>query len=90
MSWNLALAAGSLVLLAGGVTAMVKRAMRLSQALGVLGVAVAVAIIAGAASRLAGESTAGTLYTAVIALTCAAGGAAMAVTIVTRPPRRLP
>lgn len=89
MSWNLALSVGSLVLIAGGVAAIMRRAMRFSQALGVLGIAVAVALVAAFASRLVDEGAVGTLYLAAVALTCAIGGAAMAVAIVVRRPNRL-
>ena len=84
MSWNVALAVASVVLLAGGLSAMLKRAMRPSQAVGVLLVAVAVGAVTAAASSLAGDGAGGAVYTALIALTCAAGGSAMAVAIVTR------
>lgn len=89
VSWNIALAVGSLVLLAGGVTAMVKRAMRLSQALSIVVVAVGVAVVAATATSIAGDGAGGALYTALIVLTCAAGGVAMAVAIVLRKPNRL-
>jgi hypothetical protein len=84
VSWNAALAVASIVFLAVGVAALVKRAMRPTQAVGVLVVAVAVGAVTGAASSLAGDGAGGVLYTGLIALTCAVGGAAMAVAIVTR------
>jgi hypothetical protein len=89
VSWNVALAVGSLVLLAGGVASMVKRTMRPSQAISILVVAVGVAAVAAIATSIAGEGAGGALFTAVIVLTCAVGGAAMAVAIVLRKPDRL-
>ena len=89
VSWNVALAVGSLVLLAGGVAAMVKRTMRPSQALSILVVAVGVAAVAAAATSIAGDGPLGALYTALIVLTCAVGGVSMAVAIVLRKPDRL-
>lgn len=84
ISWDVALGVGSLVVLAGGITALVRRAIRPAQALGVLGVALAVAVIAALASHFPSS-----LYRVLIILTTTAAGAAMAVAVVTRPQRRI-
>ncbi len=84
VAWSLALGVGSLVLLTGGVAAMVKRTMRPGQALAVLGVAAAVTVIAALASAFPSEA-----YRILIIGTVTAAGAAMAAAIVARPQRRI-
>jgi hypothetical protein len=84
IAWDVALGVGSLVMLVGGVTALVKRSIRPSQALGVLAVALAVATIAALASQFPGS-----FYPALITLTSTTAGAAMAVAVVIQPVRRI-
>lgn len=84
ISWDVALGVGSLVIVVGGVTALVRRAIRPGQALGVLGVAAAVSVIVALATRFPGG-----FYPVLITLTTAAAGAGMAVAVVTRPERRI-
>jgi hypothetical protein len=83
---EVAIGVGSLVLLAGGLTGAVRRAIRPGQAVAVAGIAVAVGVIALFASWI-GDSA---IYRfAVIAPTTVAG-IAMAVSVVLRPPPRIP
>ena len=84
VSWTVALGVGSLVLLAGGVAALVHRSMRPGQALGVLGVALAVVVIAA----LASEFPSGAYRVLIIGSTTVAG-MAMAAAVVARPRRRM-
>jgi hypothetical protein len=87
---EVALGVGSLVLLAGGVTAVVRRAIRPSQAVGVLAIAATVAAIAVLADWLAeGRSLGGVYQFAVVAPTTLAG-MAMAVSLVVQRQRRIP
>lgn len=83
--WDVAVGAGAFVLLAGGMTAMVKRTMRPEQAVRVVVVALGVALVAAFASRLPNV----VLVFLAIASTVV-GGAAMAVAIVSRPESRIP
>jgi hypothetical protein len=86
---EVAVGVGSLVLLAGGVTAAARRTIRPGQALGVLGVAAGVAVIALVTVALGhGRSFSGLYQFAVIAPTTVAG-IAMAVALVQRPARRI-
>jgi hypothetical protein len=85
---EIALGVGSVVLLAGGVTAAARRAIRPGQAWGVLGIAAAVAVIALLAGRV-GQALGSGYQFAVVAPTTLAG-IAMAVMLVLRPPRRIP
>ena len=78
-----ALGIGSLVLFAGGVTAAARREIRPGQALTVLGIAAAVAVIVALADWVGGRL--GGFYTAAIVLPTALAGMAMAVAVVTRP-----
>jgi peptidoglycan/LPS O-acetylase OafA/YrhL len=84
VAWNVAIGVASLVLLAGGLTAVIKRTMRPGQALSILGVAVAVLAITALATRFQI-----TFYRVMIILPIAAAGIAMAVAIVLRPPPRI-
>jgi lipase chaperone LimK len=84
IAWDVALGVGSLVVLVGGITALVKRSIRPSQALGVLGVALAVAGITALASYFPSA-----LYRVLITLTMTVAGALMAVAVATRPQRRI-
>jgi hypothetical protein len=85
VDWDIALGVASLVLLTGGVVAVVKRAMRPGQALGVLGIGAAVFVIAAFASRFPSE------FSRILIIgTVTAAGMAMAAAVVTRPPRRIP
>jgi 1,4-dihydroxy-2-naphthoate octaprenyltransferase len=84
VSWDVALGAGSLVLFTGGLTAVVRRAMRPGQALGVLGLAIAVAAIAALASTFPSD-----FYRILIIGTTTVAGAAMAAAIVSRPLPRI-
>ena len=68
-SWNAVLGVGSLVLLAGGTVALVRKRMRPGQALAILVVAVGVATVAAFASRF----PSGLYAFAVIASTTVAG-----------------
>jgi hypothetical protein len=84
IAWDVALGIGSLVLFVGGITAVVRRNLRPTQALGILGVALAVATITALASTFPG-----TVYPVLIIITLALAGGAMAVAIGTRPERRI-
>ncbi len=84
ISWDVALGVGSLVLFVGGITALVRRSMRPSQALGILGVALAVATITALASVFPGSD-----YRVLIIATLALAGGAMAVAVAIRPQRRI-
>jgi peptidoglycan/LPS O-acetylase OafA/YrhL len=81
---EVAIGVGSLVLLAGGLTAAVRRTIRPGQAAAVAGIAVAVAAIALFASWI-GDN--GLYHFAVVAPTALAG-IVMAVSVVSRPTRR--
>ena len=83
-----ALGVGSLVLMAGGVTALVRRALRPGQALGVVAIAVVVGLIAAFAHALGGRM--GAVYEAAIVVSTTIAGIVMAVVVVTTPPRRIP
>jgi hypothetical protein len=84
IAWDVALGVGSLVLMVGGITALVRRSIRPSQALGVLGVALAVAVITALASQFPSG-----VYRVLITLTTTAAGAVMAVAVAIRPQRRI-
>ena len=79
-SWNAVLGVGSLVLLAAGIAAMVRKQMRPGQAVAILVVAVGVATVAAFASRF----PSGLYAFAVIASTTIAGIVAT-IAILTRP-----
>ena len=85
-----AIGVGSLVLLAGGVTAVVRRAIRPGQALGVVGIAAAVAVIAGLAGWFAERRSLGALYEFAVVAPTALAGIAMAISLVLQRPRRIP
>jgi hypothetical protein len=82
-----ALGVGSLVVLAGGVAAALRREIRPGQATAVLGIAIAVAGIA-ALARMLSERLGG-FYAVAIVLPTTLAGIAMAVALVTRPGRRV-
>jgi hypothetical protein len=83
---EVALGVGSLVLLAAGTTAAVRRAIRPGQALVVVGIAATVAAIA----LFAGWLGQGALYRFAVVAPTALAGIVMAVSVVLRPPRRIP
>jgi hypothetical protein len=85
---EIALGVGSLVLLAGGVTAASRQAIRPGQAWGVLGIAATVAVIALLAGRVGQDL--GSLYQFAVVAPTTLAGIAMAVMLVLRPPRRIP
>jgi hypothetical protein len=82
---EIALGVGSLVLLAGGITAAVRRAIRPGQAAAVIGIAATVAAIA----VLAGWVGQGAVYRFAVVAPTTLAGMAMAVSVVLRPPRRM-
>jgi hypothetical protein len=86
---EIALGVGSLVLLAGGVTAVVRRAIRPGQALGVVGIAAAVSIIAMLAGWLAEGRSLGAFYQFAVVGPATLAGIAMAVSLVLQRPRRI-
>lgn len=83
---EVALGVGSLVLLVGGVCALVRRDIRPSQAATVLGIAVAVAAIALLATTLAPSF--GSFYAFAVIAPTTLTGAVMAASVVGRPVRR--
>ena len=85
-----ALGVGSLVLLAGGVTAVVRRAIRPGQALGVIAIAAAVSIIAVLAGWLAEGRSLGAVYQFAVVAPTTLAGMAMAVSLVVQRQRRTP
>jgi hypothetical protein len=88
-AWQVAMGTGALVLLAGGITAVVRREMRPGQALGVAGLALAVSALALLVSLLAGRSAVtGGAYTFLVVATTTIGGMALAVAVVSARPRR--
>ncbi len=87
---EVALGVGSLVLLAGGVTAVVRRAIRPSQAVGVLAIAAAVAVIAVLADWLAEGRSLGAVYQFAVVAPTTLAGMAMAVSLVVQRQRRIP
>ena len=82
---EVAIGVGSLVLLAGGVTAAVRRTIRPGQAVAIVGIAVTVAVIALFANWL--EQAA--IYRFAVVAPTALAGIVMAVSVVSRPPRRM-
>jgi hypothetical protein len=83
---EVAMGVGSLVLLAAGVAAALRRTIRPTQALGVLGIAAAVAVVALLADLLADRL--GGLYRFAVVAPTTVAGIVMAVSLATRPPRR--
>lgn len=79
---ELAVGAGSLVLLAGGLAAMIRRAMRPGQALSVAGIAAAVALIAWVAQIVGHGRPLGALYVFLVVVSMTVAGVAMAIAIV--------
>jgi hypothetical protein len=80
---EVAIGVGSLVLLAGGLTAAIRRAIRPGQAVAVVGIAVTVAAIALFASWL-GQAA---IYRFAVVAPTTLAGIVMAVSVVLRPPR---
>ena len=76
---EVALGLGSLVLLVGGVTGMVRRDLRPSAAVGIAAVAAMVAVVA-----LAGQGLAGTAYAVALIVPTTLGGLLAAVMIASR------
>ncbi len=87
---EVALGVGSLVLLAGGITAVVRRAIRPGQALGVVAIAAAVSIIAVLADWLADGRSMGAVYRFAVVAPTTLAGMAMAVSLVVQRQRRIP
>jgi hypothetical protein len=87
---QVALGVGSLVLLAGGLTAVVRRTMTPVQAVSVLVIAAVVAVVALLADWLAGRLGLGSFYVVAVVLTTTIAGVAMGVAVILRPPRRIP
>ncbi len=85
-----AIGVGSLVLLAGGVTAAVRRAIRPGQAIGVLAIAATVAAIAVFADWLAEGRSLGAAYQFAVVAPTTLAGIVMAVSLVRQRPRRIP
>ena len=86
---EVAFGVGSLVLLAGGTTAFVRRSMRPGQAVSVVAIAIAVATVALLAQRLASGRGLGGFYTFAVTATTALAGIAMAIAVVARPNSRM-
>jgi hypothetical protein len=86
---EVAFGVASLVLLAGGITAMIRRSMRPGQAVAVLIIAVVVAVVALLAQWLAGGRGFGGVYTFAVTATTALAGIVMAVAVVARPNSRM-
>jgi hypothetical protein len=87
---QVALGLGSLVLLAGGLAAVVRRTMTPVQAVSVLLIALVVAAVALLADWLAGRLGLGSFYVVAVLLTTTIAGIAMAVAVIIRPPSRIP
>jgi hypothetical protein len=81
--WDTAFAAASLVLLVAGVVAMIKKALRWSQALAVLLTAVVVGVVSLLATGFPSN-----LLTGVIVATVTVGGVATAAALILRPDTR--
>jgi hypothetical protein len=86
---EVAFGVGSLVLLAGGITAMIRRSMRPGQAVSVLVIALVVTAVALLAQWLAHGRGLGGFYTFAVTATTALAGIAMAVAVVARPNSRM-
>jgi multisubunit Na+/H+ antiporter MnhE subunit len=80
---EIALAAGSVVLLAGGITAFVRRNIRPAQALSILGLAVGVVIIGVLADVLSRGTSVGGLWRAAVLIPTTVAATAMAIVILT-------
>ena len=85
---QVALGVGSLVLLAGGSTAMVRRSMGPGQAISVLAIAVVVAVVALLADWLTRSRGLGSFYGPAVIVTTTLAGIVMAVAAVARPHSR--
>jgi hypothetical protein len=79
---------GSLVLLAGGITALVRRSMTPGQAGGVLAIAAVVAAIAWLGDLLADRRSLGGFYSFALTASITLAGIAMAVAVVALPHSR--
>jgi hypothetical protein len=84
---ELALGVGSLVLVAGGTAALIRRAMRPGQAVSVLGIAVLVAVIALLAESLARGRGLGSFYVVLVVATMTLAGMLAAVVVIVQPRR---
>jgi hypothetical protein len=87
---EIALGVGSLVLLAGGLAAVIRRTMTPVQAVTVLVIAAVVAVVTLLADMLADRLGLGSFYVFVVVLTTTVAGIAMAIAVIIRPPRRIP
>jgi hypothetical protein len=85
---EVALGVGSLVLLAGGITALFRRSMTPGQGLGVLALAVTVAVIALLGDWISHRRNLGGFYVFALTATVTLAGVVMAVAVVARPPSR--
>jgi len=87
---EIAIGVGSLVLLAGGITAAVRRAIRASQVVGVIAIAGTVATVAVLADWLADGRSLGAVYQFAVVAPMTLAGIVMAVSLVLQRPRRIP
>ena len=87
---QVALGVGSLVLLAGGVAAVVRRTMTPVQVASVLLIAGVVAVVTLLADWLSERLGLGGFYVFAVVLTITVAGIAMAIAVIIRPPRRMP
>jgi hypothetical protein len=78
--WNVALAVFSLVLIAGGITAIIKKVLRSAHALTIL----ATAVVVGGVALLANGFPIAPLKVAII-VTSTIGGIAIAIAVITSP-----
>lgn len=83
------LGAGSLVLVAGGITALVRGSMGRRQALSVLAIAAAVVAVALLTSSLAEARGLGSVYVGLMIASMTLAGMLAAVAVILRPPPRL-
>lgn len=86
---EVAFGVASLVLLAGGITAMIRRSMRPGQAVAVLVIAIVVAAIALLARGLATGRGFGGFYLFAVTATTTLAGIVAAVAVVSRPHSRM-
>jgi hypothetical protein len=86
---EVAFGVGSLVLVAGGITAMIRKWMRPGQAVAVLVIAIAVAAVALLAQWLAHGRGLGGFYTFAVTATTTLAGIVMTIAVVSRPHSRM-
>ena len=86
---QVAFGVGSLVLLAGGVAAMVKRSMRPGQAVGIVVIAIVVGVLALVARWLSTGRGLGGPYVFAVTATTTIAGMVMAIAVVTQPNSRM-